>query len=377
MNAFRTWAEVDLAALRHNAEVARKLAGEHRIMAVVKADAYGHGILPVARCLESKVDLLGVSGLLEAREIREAGINCPIYLLGASLEVELAGIVGLENLVLTLSSMEEARALSREAVRQARCIPVHVAIDTGMGRIGFQPDEWGQTLIEELENLPGLKLTGLMSHLPSADEDKDFTRQQFRQFSQLSAVLPGLDLHIANSAGLIGYGEQPIGNLVRLGLLLYGCSPIDAANLSLRPVMSLKSRVTVVRHLPPGSSISYGRSFVTAKTMRIATVAVGYGDGYRRHLSGNAAEVGIRGRRCRVLGKVTMDQIMVDVDHVPEVIAGDEVLLFGSSGSNQPLVIPVEEVAEKAETIPWEIFTGITPRVRRMYRSEHSERETG
>ena len=377
MKALRTWAEVDLAALRHNAEIARSLAGDRRIMAVVKADAYGHGVIPIARCLQGSVDMLGVSGLQEAREIREAGVRCPIYLLGASLEVELPGIIDLEGLVLTLSSMQEARALSREADRRGRCIPVHVAIDTGMGRIGFRPEEWGKALVEELEALPGLKLTGLMSHLPSADEDERFTRQQFRQFTELSELLPGLDFHIANSAGLIGYGEEQIGNLIRLGLLFYGCSPIDTSNLDLRPVMSLKSRVTLVRELPAGSSISYGRSFVTGKPMRVATVAVGYGDGYRRHLSGNGAEVGIREQRCRVLGKVTMDQIMIDVDHLPEVVAGDEVLLFGSSGSKHPLVIPVEEVAEKAGTIPWEIFTGITPRVRRIYQSDQSERETG
>jgi alanine racemase len=235
-----------------------------------------------------------------------------------------------------------------------------------MGRFGFQPEEWERTLIAELQSLPGIRLTGLMSHLPSADEDEVFTQRQLRDFSQLVEKVPGLDAHIVNSAGLIAYGGEQIGNIVRPGLMLYGCSPVDAPGLDLHPVMSLKSRIAVVRMLPAGSGISYGRSYVTEKPMRVATVAVGYGDGYRRHVSGNGGEVAVRGQRCRILGRVTMDQIMIDVDHLRDVAAGDEVLLFGSSGPGDSVRISVEEVAQKAGSIPWEIFTGITPRVLRI-----------
>jgi len=372
----RTWAEIDLAALCHNTSIARSLAGTRQLMAVVKADAYGHGVTSVIHSLVDQVDLFGVSGLKEAQEIREAGIQTPVFLLSVSLSTELSEICDLENIIVTISSLEEAKALSSTAARKDRCIKIHCVIDTGMGRIGFLPSQWEKALVTELRSLPNIKLTGIMSHLPSADEDEAFTRQQIKKFHQLAEKTADLDAHIVNSAGLIGYREEAIGNMVRPGLLLYGTAPIAVPSLDLKPVMSLKSRVMIVRDLPKGSGISYGRRFITEKSTKVATVGIGYGDGYRRELSWPNGVVLIRGVRCHVLGRVTMDQIMVDVTDLNGVSPGEEVLLFGQSCLGSHGMLSVEEVAKRAGLIPWEIFTGITPRVDRIYTSGNLSGET-
>ena len=213
-----------------------------------------------------------------------------------------------------------------------------------------------------MEALPNLEIEGIGSHLPSADEDEDFTRAQFAKYAEILRSLGGPERfrwrHLSNSAGLLGYGRESC-NLARPGLMLYGISPLPRHPVKLKNVMSLKSRVTLVRTLPAGHGVSYGRAFVTTRPTRVATVGIGYGDGYPRHLSGNGAEAFIRGRRFPLLGRVTMDQIMVDVTG-SDVAEGDEVELFGPN-------IRVDEVAAKAGTIAWEILTGITPRVVRVY----------
>jgi len=369
----RSWAEIDLDAIRSNARLCRSLSGGRRIMAVVKANAYGHGLAPVVHALEPEVDMLGVAGLHEALEVRAAGVSKPIFLLGASLGGEIPGIVAAEGLVGSLSSLAEARVFSAEAIRQEREVAVHAVVDTGMGRIGFLPENWTAEVAEELANLPGLKLCGVASHLPSADEDKAFTRAQISKFREVTATVRDLEMHIANSAGVIGFSSLEIGDVVRPGLMLYGISPLPDAVEGLRPAMVLKSRITLVRDLPAGSTISYGGTYQCSKATRVATVAIGYGDGYPRNLSGMGAEVEIVGRRCPVLGRVTMDQIMIDVSGLatgPE--PGTEAILFGGGVTG----IGVEELAGLSGTIPWEIFTGITPRVRRVYVGDETPTET-
>jgi alanine racemase len=357
----RAWAEIDLAALRRNLSVARETGGAE-VMSVVKASAYGHGLEKVAKVFaEEGVAFLGVANVGEARRIRDAGIDARIYLLGATWDAERAEIVA-QNWTPCLSSIAEADHFNQLAGATGRRLNVHLAIDSGMGRGGFLIQELSETM-PVLERMVHLEIEGIGSHLPSADEDEVFTRRQIEDFRNLINSLGGEGRfkwrHLLNSAGLLGY-DSDLCNLTRPGLMLYGASPLAEHQGKLSTVMSLKSRVTLARWLPAGHGISYGRDFVTPKATKVATVGIGYGDGYPRHLSGKGAEVFVGGLRCPVLGRVTMDQIMIDVSAAPDVMEGDEVELFGSH-------IPVVEVAEKAGTIAWEIFTGITTRVTRVY----------
>lgn len=331
-------------------------------MAVVKAGAYGHGLEEIAKTLAAQqIDFLGVANVGEARRIREAGVQTRIYLLGATWSEERAEIVA-RDWTPCISSLQEAEHFNSLAQLRAKRLRVHIAVDTGMGRGGFVVDHLPETL-RQLENFSHLEIEGIGSHLPSADEDEVFTVKQFARFHEIIDSLGGAARfkwrHLANSAGLLGY-EQGFCNLSRPGLMLYGVSPLAGFQGNLATVMTLKSRVTLVRSLPVGHGVSYGRQFVTTKPTRVATVGIGYGDGYPRHVSGKGADVWIRGQRLPILGRITMDQMMVDVTAAEEVLEGDEVELFGAN-------IPVTEIAEKAETIVWEIFTGITPRVVRQY----------
>ena len=358
----RAWAEIDLAALRHNLGVAREVSG-CRVMAVVKAGAYGHGLEEIARVLaDEDIAFFGVANVGEARRISNAGIKTRIYLLGATWSEERAEIVDREWTP-CLSSVGEARHFSDLATAAGKCLKCHLAVDTGMGRGGFVPEEL-PGLLPQLEGLEGIEIEGVGSHLPSADEDESFTREQFGRFADIVAKLGGRDrfewIHLSNSAGLLGYDNSPC-NLVRPGLMLYGISPLPGHQQRLRNVMSLKSRVTLIRELPAGHGVSYGREFITERPTRVATVGAGYGDGYPRSLSGKGTEVVIQGRRFPLLGRVTMDQIMIDVTGT-SVEVGDEVELFGPD-------IRVDELATKAGTIAWEILTGITPRVTRIHRA--------
>lgn len=356
----RAWAEIDLDAMRHNLQVARDHSG-CRVMAVVKAGAYGHGLEEIARHLSAEnIAFFGVANVGEARRIANAGVTTPIYLLGATWSEERAEIVE-QGWTPCISSLEEARHFSDLAITSRKRLKVHLAVDTGMGRGGFIPTGL-PAVLQELESLPGIEVDGIGSHLPSADEDEAFTRSQFASFRDTVDTLGGPGrfrwIHLSNSAGLLGYDNAPC-NLVRPGLMLYGISPIPGHQQQLRNVMTLKSRVTLVRTLPPGHGISYGRAFVTTRETRVATVGIGYGDGYPRHLSNQGTEVVIRDRRFPILGRVTMDQIMVDVTGAG-IEEGDEVELFGPR-------IRVDELARKAGTIAWEILTGITPRVVRVH----------
>ncbi len=357
----RAWAEIDLSAMRRNLAFARQ-AGRAEVMAVVKAGAYGHGLEEIARVLAGDgIAFFGVANVGEARRIRDAGVDTPIYLLGATWSEERAEIVA-RGWTPCVSSLDEARHFEALAAAAGRRLKVHLAVDTGMGRGGFVAEHVVEAM-REIESLPHLEIEGIGSHLPSADEDEDFTRRQFARFQRIVDSLGGASrfrwIHLCNSAGLLGYDRGPC-NLSRPGLMLYGVSPISRFQERLATVMTLKSRVTLVRTLPAGHGVSYGGEYVTTRATRVATIGVGYGDGYPRHLSGQGADVWIRDRRFPIIGRVTMDQIMVDVTDDPQVSEGDEVELFGAH-------LPVTEIAAKAGTIVWEILTGITPRVRRVH----------
>ena len=361
----RAWAEIDLAALRWNLAIARNACGV-AVMAVVKAGAYGHGLEEIARTLANEdVTFFGVANVGEARRIRQAGVTTRIYLLGATWAAERAEIVA-RDWTPCVSSLDEATEFNNLAATQGRRLKVHLAVDTGMGRGGFLAAGLPDALAA-LQRLEWLEIEGIGSHLPSADEDEEFTRQQMTRFSSIIEELGGATnfrwLHLSNSAGILGY-ENPTCNLARPGLMLYGVSPLADFQSQLRTVMTLKSRVTLVRTLPTGHGVSYGRAYVTTRPTRVATVGIGYGDGYPRQVSGQGAAVWLRNRRFPIIGRVTMDQLMIDVTDAEEVTEGDEVELFGPN-------LPVQEVATLAQSVVWEIFTGITPRVTRCYL--HSE----
>jgi alanine racemase len=358
----RAWAEIDRDALRHNLRVAKDIWPGMAMMAVVKAGAYGHGLEEVARVFaDSGVAFLGVANVGEARRIALAGIECRMYLLGATWSEERSEIVE-HGWTPCISSMVEAHHFDALARASGKRLKVHLAVDTGMGRGGFiieqLPEIW-----QELRECSGLEVEGLGSHLPSADEDEEFTRQQFAQFNGIIDQLGGASAfvwrHLANSAGLLGYDPLQC-NLARPGLMLYGISPLPLYQDKLLPAMTLKSRVTLIRTLPAGHGVSYGRSYVTTRPTRVATIGMGYGDGYPRHVSGHAPRVFLRGRFFPILGRVTMDQMMIDITDASDVVEGDEVELFGPN-------LSVEEVAKKADTIAWHILTGITARVVRRY----------
>jgi alanine racemase len=359
--AERCWAEVDGAALRHNARVARERIGpEAALLAVVKANAYGHGMIEVARALREEADLFGVANLHEALELRGSGLSQPIMILGPALPEERAEICA-QGFIPSVSNFEEARAFVGNPTG------INFAIDTGMGRMGC----WQEDAIAELEQiagLPDLKIHSVSTHLPAADEDAAYTEAELVKFEQLvrqmrARVAGTYKVHVLLSAGILGFAQHRF-DLVRAGLMLYGIAPLPNEQRHLRPAMNLKSRVTLLRDLPAGRSVSYGRTFVTTRPTRVATISAGYADGYPRAISNRDGAVLIGGRRSPLLGRVTMDLMMADVTAVPDVQVGDEVVLIGKQGAEEILA---SEVAERAATIAWEIFTGIGSRVRRMY----------
>jgi alanine racemase len=360
----RSWAEVSLDALQHNARELRSLCPKGTaFMGVVKADAYGHGVEHVVPALAPLVDWFGVANLAEAREISAWVGQKPVMILGTALPSEWSGIRE-GRFVPVISSLEEARGFASS--HEGASFGVHLAVDTGMGRIGVWETE-ALALAREIRALPGLELLGVGSHFPSADEDDAFTVAQTARFLALVGELRAEGLvqgpaHIANSAGLLSHPEAGV-DLCRAGLALYGVSPVEGFRERLRPVLTWKTRVSLIREVGEGRGISYGRSFVAPRAMRVATLSVGYADGYQRHLSNRGAGVLIAGKRCPLLGRVTMDQILVDVSECPGAVPGDEAVLLGGQGGER---ISAERLAEWAGTIPWEIFTGIGRRVERL-----------
>jgi alanine racemase len=360
----RCWAEIDVAALQGNARVLRSLCGAGTaLMGVVKADAYGHGLSPVVSALAPLVDWFGVANLTEARQVSAVAPQKPVMILGTALPSEWAAIRE-GGFVPVISSIEEAHGLASGAGK----VPfrVHLAVDTGMGRIGVWEEE-AVALARQIAAVQGVELAGVGSHFPSADEDEAFTAAQTARFTALVGRLRTEGLvrgpaHIANSAGLLlhpGAGAD----LCRPGLALYGVPPLPGGGGHLRPVLTWKTRISLVREMGAGRSISYGRTYITPSALRVATLSAGYADGYQRHLSNRGAGVLVGGRFCPLLGRVTMDQILVDVSDCPEAVPGGEAVLLGGQGGAR---ISAEQLAAWAGTIPWEIFTGISRRVERV-----------
>lgn len=365
----RCRAEIDLAALRTNVEVCQGFAGAScELMAIVKADAYGHGLGEIVAALLDKVGWFGVANFREALRARAAAgdrdINVLILSPATPEEIEPIVARGFSG---SVSLPSEVAAYGSAAARLGKTAKLHAVADTGMGRMGCPPGEFAG-LVSAIRDNPHCYLEGIDSHFPSADEDSEFTLAQIETFRELlRSINPGdAHVHLCNSAGLIGFSaKSTFATLARPGLALYGISPLPEAMDRLRPVMSLKTRVTLVRKISAGTGISYGRTFIADREMTVATLGVGYGDGYPRHLTGSGAEVLIAGQRCPLLGRVTMDQIVVDISSIArEVFAGEEVVLIGRQGDAE---ITAAELAQKAGTIPWEILTGITNRAERVY----------
>jgi alanine racemase len=358
----RTWAEVDLEAIRHNIGVVRRRIGcEAEILAVVKADAYGHGAAPVVRTLASEAAIFGVANLKEARDLAALGTGRDIMLLSACLPAERREAVA-ENFIVTVSGAEEAEAFADGGPAR-----INFKIDTGMGRIGCSADSALEAL-RAIRAMRNIEIHSISTHLPSADEDLVFTGSQLEEFArlknQIRQIFPGVKTHALNSAGILTR-EVERGEIVRPGLMLYGASPVASMQAELRPALAWKARVAMVRDVAKGTSISYGRTFIAPEQMRVAVLALGYADGFPRHASGNGAAVLLNGNHCPILGRVTMDQIVVDVSASPEVRAGDAATLIGKDGQSK---ITATDLAARAGTIAWDVFTGIGQRVQRVYR---------
>ena len=371
-----TWAEVNLDAVAHNVRAIKNYVGQKvEVIAVVKANAYGHGAVPVARtALESGATRLAVYRLVEGIELRQAGLTAPVLILGYTLPTEAETVVRWD-LTPTVNEREQAEALAA-ANCQGKRLPVHVKVDTGLGRYGLLPEEV-VPFCQALVALPGLELEGLYTHFAVADEADESSRAYTRR--QLDLYLAALEAlaahgitvplrHTAHSAALLTLPASHL-DAVRPGIALYGLSPFSngLSPIPLQPAMTLKSRVIRLRTLPVGASIGYGRTFTTQRPTRVALVPVGYGDGYHRLLS-NRGQVLIHGQRAPILGRVSMDQVVVDVSAIPDVKQHDQVVFFGhQTGDWGQATLPAEEVAAWAETISYEVTTSLLPRVTRVY----------
>lgn len=360
----RAWIEVDTDALVHNLETVKRACGNAAVMPVVKANAYGHGLEAVARAWDARgIAFFGVANPGEARRLQQADVHTKPFILGPAFPGEREEIVG-HGWRATVSTLEEAEHYEALASACNKCVPLHFCVDTGMGRAGFLPEAWSEAA-DAMARMPHLCIEGLVSHFPSADEDAAFTREQIAAFEGAFALLnPRFHfrhVHIAASAGCLAF-RVPSANLVRPGLILYGVSPVASPLAGqVKPTLRLMSRVTLVRTLPAGHGVAYGRSWIAPRPTRVATIGIGYADGWMRSLSNKGAHVAIGGSMCPLIGRVTMDQVMADVTDVPGVREGDEVEMFGRH-------IALEEVAARAGTIPWEILTALGPRLPRVYR---------
>lgn len=367
----RTWAEIDTSALIHNFKIIKKESGNSKIMAVVKADAYGHSARFVAPVLqENGVDFFAVSNIEEAITLRGCGITKPILILGYT-PVNMASQLFFNDIIQAVFSPEYAKDLSKAAVEENLKLKIHIKLDTGMGRIGFDCRDEDLSGIEDAIKaalLPGFVFEGVFTHFSVSDrtpsEEDGFTDSQYNRFSaaisrfEKSGIKPKF-AHCCNSAAFCLDNDKHM-DICRTGIILYGLTP--SASLTLKedfiPVMTLKSVISMVKDIKTGDTVNYGRTFKADRKMRIATITAGYADGYPRALS-NKGYVLIKGKKAPIIGRICMDQLSVDVSHIPDVIQGDEAILFGKD-------LPVEELANICGTINYEIVCGISPRVPRI-----------
>ncbi len=367
MNVRHQLRRVNLAALRRNVEHIRHSLPEHTgLLAVVKADAYGHGMVQVARAaLQAGASHLAVALVEEGTTLRDAGVQAPILVLGATSPAEAqAGVAA--GLTLTVCDGDMVRAAEQAALDTGCPALVHLKVDTGMCRIGARTEEEVRAVLGTLAVCPHVRLTGVFTHFADADGgDMTFTGQQLQRFKTLTALLPeGILRHCANSAAIHRLPEATM-DMVRAGISMYGYPPV-ATDMPLEMVMDWHTEVTYVKDIQPGDTVSYGRTFTAEHPMRVATIACGYGDGYHRAASGKA-QVIIRGQRARVLGRICMDQMMVDVTDIPGVAPGDRVTLMGRDGN---ACITAEDIAAWAGTISYEVLLAATGRVPREWLHE-------
>ena len=370
----RCWAEIDLAALERNLRLIRASLPQHiRYVAVVKADAYGHGIQQVAgRLMHAGADLFAVANITEASQVRELGPGWPVLLLSPLLPEE-DRFVAEYDLAAAVSTPGEVERLEKAGREAGRSLSVHLKVDTGMGRLGVWHEE-APALVRQIEGSPSLRLAGIFTHFASPDE-ASFTEEQRRRFlatlssSGLDRLPPGrLLIHADNSAGIETMPVTSPFNAVRVGLLQFGILPHASSLLSqvrTETVFSFHTRVGIVKRLPSGTTVSYGRTRRLGRDSTIAVLCAGYGDGIPRSVS-NRASILLKGVRCPVLGRVTMDQTIVDVTDVPGVASGDEAVIVGRQGADE---ISVGEFSRWADTIPWETLCSVTKRVPRVYRT--------
>ena len=365
-----TVAEIDLKALAYNLKGIRRRVGEEvRVMGVVKANAYGHGIVEVARFLENqRIDYLGVANAEEGVVLRESGVTAPIHVftLPSKLQVSLFVRHSLEP---TVCSQHDAALLNAEALKTGKTVPVHLKIDTGMNRIGVEPKDL-KKLLKFLGKLRGLEIKGVYTHFAAADSrDKSFSKLQLTEFQKALEELRNEKvsadvIHCAGSAGILDLPESWF-SLVRPGIMLYGYYPSleTTESVTLKPVLSLKSRVSLVKWVEPGETVSYGRRFTAKRRTRIATLPLGYADGYMRSLTGRSSVL-IRNKKFPTAGTICMDQLMVDVGS-EDVRVGEEAVLIGCQRRER---ISAYDLAGTLGTIPYEICTNISSRVPRIYR---------
>ena len=374
MNRYlRCYAEISLEAIGHNIrEVKKRLPEGVKLLGVVKANAYGHGAVPVASYLENQVDYFATATIEEAVELRENGISAPILILGYVSPSQYGDLVEYD-ITQTIDSYAQALALEKEAARQNRKAKAHLAVDTGMTRIGFQVTEHDADEAAKIADLPHIELEGMFTHFSCADqEDKTYCSMQMEKYDKMTALLAerGVTIplrHICNSAGIMEFDDHRF-EMVRSGLITYGIYPseeVKKERLDLIPALSWKSHVIHVKEVGPGIGVSYGATYVTEKPMtRIATVSAGYADGYPRALS-NQGCVLIHGKKAPIIGRICMDQMMVDVTDIPDVQVEDVVTLVGTDGDE---TITIEEIANPAARFDYEMLCDISSRVTRVYK---------
>ena len=374
MNRYlRCYAEISLEAIGHNIrEVKKRLPEGVKLLGVVKANAYGHGAVPVASYLENQVDYFATATIEEAVELRENGISAPILILGYVSPSQYGDLVEYD-ITQTIDSYAQALALEKEAARQNRKAKAHLAVDTGMTRIGFQVTEHDADEAAKIADLPHIELEGMFTHFSCADqEDKTYCSMQMEKYDKMTALLAerGVTIplrHICNSAGIMEFDDHRF-EMVRSGIITYGIYPseeVKKERLDLIPALSWKSHVIHVKEVGPGIGVSYGATYVTEKPMtRIATVSAGYADGYPRALS-NQGCVLIHGKKAPIIGRICMDQMMVDVTDIPDVQVEDVVTLVGTDGDE---TITIEEIANPAARFDYEMLCDISSRVTRLYK---------
>lgn len=366
------WAEINLDNLAHNIKEVRKHTKQEALVsAVVKANGYGHGSVHIAKTfLNNGADRLAVAILAEAIELRNANISEPIMILGYTPRTQYKKLIE-NNIIQTIYSYEDAKTLSNLATEFGKEATIHIKIDSGMGRIGFDTTSNSIEEIIKISELPNLYIEGIYTHFAKADENnKKYTREQFKKFREIVNKLEKRALeipikHVSNSASIIDLPEYNL-DMVRAGIMLYGFYPSDQVNkkiIKLKPAMNLKAKISHIKTVARGTGISYGQIFVTEKESKIATIPIGYADGFTRLLT-EKSEVYIKGERVKIVGKICMDQSMIDVTNISNVNINDEVVLFGYGKEGYP---HVDELAEKIGTINYEIICMVGRRVPRVY----------